>query len=673
MELISRHSKWVKVAVTRNANAVGALRIMVMRKKRGESLFKTRLVGKYEAKRLSETAGNIARKNLSANNDYEEVTDDKHPLVRLLETVNPNSNWFELCHSTVVGLDLTGNAYWALVKRGGNVPVELWNLPPQYVKPVPNQDGTLDGYLYGRVGQEIRLAPQDVIQFKKPNPFGDPWSGLADLLGCVNEADLSTKLTMFATSMLDNGATPGGVIKLPGASPDQLTQVREEFEGKYANPTNAGRWVALGNKDADVVPFGGDTQKNPVLMEAENHSRAVIAACFDMPVGMLNMEEKSLANGKVVAPHWQLMAIKPRAQIIEDKLNEALVPMFRDVLGDDSLCIVIENPVVEEQQLLIAELQAGLAGQPWLTKNEARAKAGLDPVEGGDDFPDPMAMLGGGAFGEGKPDKPKDEKPEAQDSGATGDKAIKSQMQALMETPVTVTKDKTNQVTATQEELEKVLSEAYRAMIPAYADAVTTLGIHLAPQARSGFVNMVDMLTRDALLAAMAQGYTQGVEAGKPIDMANLRASDFLNSYRMQFADTAVQAFEWRIRSQLQTGLRESVTVPEMANRIREVMPVMSMNAAAVIARTETARALNAGKELAWSESETVIGKEWLLSGNPCKICRAVWQNSRFAKLGEPFVRKGSVVAGTVLDYADINGGDAHPNCSCGIGVVRKQ
>ena len=81
-------------------------------------------------------------------------------------------------------------------------------------------------------------------------------------------------------------------------------------------------------------------------------------------------------------------------------------------------------------------------------------------------------------------------------------------------------------------------------------------------------------------------------------------------------------------------------------------------------------RAYAHGKDNAAAASGVVTKREWLLSGNPCKVCRAVHEDHKFAKVGEPFVKKGTVVAGKVMDYSDVWGSDAHPNCSCGVGLV---
>lgn len=674
-ELVLRYRKWVKVAVSRNASAVAMCRLMVMRKKPDRSLMGVRPISKVESKRLKDWAGlHAAKSGFSTTDELEEVTDDRHPLVQLIKGINPQSNTFEYIFNTAAALDLTGNSYTTMVKSraGWSLPTELWHLPPQWTRPVPNEDGIATAYVYGRPGQEITLAPNTIIHFKNPDPFGNPWTGFGDLASCVDEADLSYKLTEFANRTLDNGAFPGGVVRMkPGATTDSINRTREEFEGKYASPRNAGRWMVVSNLEG--IDWAPPLDKNPVLVSSDEWARSVIAACFDMPVGMLNMEEKSLANGKVVAPHWQLMAIKPRCQRIEDRLNEQLLPAFREVLNDPTLFVCFENPVAEEQDRLVVEVstlkQAGI-----ITVNEARNRMGLEPMEGGDTLQQPMDPFGA-AFGSDSTPQPNTE---ATSSEATSDVDVKhvhghaSQMKAIWNTKPIETKERMD-VEEDMRDIERALSNIFRTMIPVYADAVTGMGIHLPSNARMGFVSAIHEMLREPVANVVSRGYMLGsTEIGEPAMFQPSKAIDFLDSYRLQLADASVQAMEWRIRGILQTGLREGATTTQIATAIRTTLPDMSVNAAAVIARTETARAYNAGKELAWSESKTVVGKEWLLSGNPCKICRAVHETNRFAKIGEPFVKKGTVLAGTVLDYADINGGDAHPNCSCGIGAIRK-
>ena len=81
---------------------------------------------------------------------------------------------------------------------------------------------------------------------------------------------------------------------------------------------------------------------------------------------------------------------------------------------------------------------------------------------------------------------------------------------------------------------------------------------------------------------------------------------------------------------------------------------VRSATRAAVIARTETARAYALGSLAAWQVSGEVAASEWLTAGDEleCPICAPL--NGQQANLGRPF-------AGG-LYYPP-----AHPNCRCAL------
>lgn len=664
LQLVMRYSKWVKVAASRNAQAVAAVPIRVYRVAPKSGALRTARVGQAQVKRLREWCGHRATKAFGNYREgWEEVTDDRHPLVALLSDANKENNGYELIENLQLFMELSGDGYWVKSTYINGLPTELWNLFPQFMEIAPNEDGSIGVYKYGRPDKIIPYKPEAVVHFKFPNPH-DPFYGLSPLASCVEEADVSKDLTTFARSFLHNGIVGGATLFAPGSTKDVREEMRRELESKYAGPERANRWRIFGGPKETRVEYAPQLDKNPILSDSENMARNIIAAAFDMPVGLLNMEERSLANGKVVAPHWQLLSIKPRCQRLEDKVNEDLLPEFRERLNDPTLIVCFDNPVDEDRQAMVLEVTTLAGGKPLITRDEARSKLGLPPLtpEQAEELEPPEPEPGAPGESKGKDDSSKAALWHG--DGHDPDVAIKALPKGLL---------------ATIKALADQLTKAFNAYAGKYANLTTAPGLMV--ETDQAFGREMVATIADILDVPVATVYLAGFNGEVPklnahdAEMRQMEALthdavDFLDGYKIRVADSVVQTYEGRIRSILQAGLREGQTQGQIAQQIRATVPVESPASALRIARTEVSRALNAGKVLAWNESGIVTRKEWLLSGNPCKVCRAIHKDYRYADVNQPFVKRGTVVEGRVMDYADVDGGDGHPSCSCSVGAV---
>ena len=114
-------------------------------------------------------------------------------------------------------------------------------------------------------------------------------------------------------------------------------------------------------------------------------------------------------------------------------------------------------------------------------------------------------------------------------------------------------------------------------------------------------------------------------------------------------------------------------TIRETTMRVSEVIgPDATRNAAERIARTETSNAYPEGRLEQFNASPSVEGVGWLLSSNPCPVCRGIHARSKTVKKGTPFVKAGEIFPGTITQnkMGDIYRPPAHPHCRCSAGAV---
>ena len=137
---------------------------------------------------------------------------ESHPLIDLWERPNPFYSRFEFLEAVQQHIDLTGHSFW-LVLRGPSGDIrELWPIRPDLIKPVPNTEEFIAGYMYTVGSERIPLQRDQVVWIRMPSPLSlygatGPVSALFDDL----ESDkLSAK---WSRNFFTNSAIPGGVLQ----------------------------------------------------------------------------------------------------------------------------------------------------------------------------------------------------------------------------------------------------------------------------------------------------------------------------------------------------------------------------------------------------------------------------------------------------------------------------
>ena len=139
----------------------------------------------------------------------------------------------------------------------------------------------------------------------------------------------------------------------------------------------------------DIRTFGYPPKDVGVQFE-QQFSREEIAAAFGIPLTMLQLNEASRAGAEAGLYQYLRITILPKLLRIEQKLNERLCPLY-----DDRLILAFDNPVAEDRQLRLQEIETRL--KSYMTSiNEERALDGLPPVSWGDVPVMPLVPLVGG-------------------------------------------------------------------------------------------------------------------------------------------------------------------------------------------------------------------------------------------------------------------------------------
>jgi HK97 family phage portal protein len=307
----------------------------------------------------------------------EQVLD--HPLLTLLQQVNPVHNAFDLWELTTLYQEVHGSAYWCLDFGPLDIPQAIWILPAQNVTPMRRADSAnlVDYYSYRAGAHEQRFPPSAVIHFRYPDPRDPYTSGLSPLRACYEQVALTSDYAAMKKAIYDNRGIPSAVI-----SPDVVLgeEERDRLEGQWQDKFRrggAGRVLIAESKlKVDVLQQSmGDLAQLAEMRATTND----ICNAFHVPIAYMTTNT-NLANLQAAERQHLRNAIHPRLQRRDQKLNEQLLPLY-DPTGRLFLASADPTPIDSDADVRRLDV---LMRYGALTINDARQSLSLPAVSWGD-------------------------------------------------------------------------------------------------------------------------------------------------------------------------------------------------------------------------------------------------------------------------------------------------
>jgi HK97 family phage portal protein len=371
---------WRYAAMNKNADACAStpLRLYTKRVKGRTPTFEAKSVSAERRQYLLTKAGNVARrKSAEWGEDIVEV-EGEHPLIELLNNVNPIQDGYDFAWARYMYMQATGNAYMhPVIDAATGFPYELWTMPPQWIEAIPSEVSYLAGWRYGaeQISQEY-FGVHEVIHFKHAwHPFNN-WYGYGPMEAGWNVVcqDLARNLSDLA--FFENNSRPDYAIISKGTNdPKALERITAAVEGRSKGPRKTGKMLAL-TGDVELKPL----QFPPKDLAGVYEITEQLAAVFGVPITLLKANDPNLASAETGYASWREGTIQPMLLRDEQVLNQRLVPMF-GLKGQAFLAY--DNPVPANREFekgkAVAFVQAGI----W-TPNEARQIDGMDALPGGD-------------------------------------------------------------------------------------------------------------------------------------------------------------------------------------------------------------------------------------------------------------------------------------------------
>lgn len=268
-----------------------------------------------------------------------------------------------------------GNTYIYL-QHGIHGKIEaMYVLNPDLVKPLIDDDGTVYYEIEtDRLNrQEKQIVPHQYILHDRWNCFYHPLVGLPPVMACAVAAGNGLAIQKHSRSFFRNRSVLSGILTAPGhIDKDKAKLLGERWNEAYSGE-NVGKTAVLGDGMAfqNITMSALDSQ----LIEQLRLSAEIVCSAFKIPPFLIGFG--NLPAGMKVSDLHELYyssCLQALLEAIENLLSGALGQTIEFDL--DSL---IRMDAFTRTEVLSANV-----GSALMTPNEARAKLGLPPVEGGD-------------------------------------------------------------------------------------------------------------------------------------------------------------------------------------------------------------------------------------------------------------------------------------------------
>ncbi len=543
----------------------------------------------------------------------------QHPFLDLMRSVNPFTNRYELMTITQINMELTGNAYWWIPRNNLGIPYMIWQIPSHWMKVVPDADLFVSGYVLKvpYIGKFIPFDEDEIIHFKNPSPF-DLYYGSGPTWGAQYGLDLNEQIKTWGINFFLNNAQPSGILTTESnLNPDQYQRLKDQWNAKYRGSKNAGKMAILEN--GLKYQQMGSTPDQARFPDVSKEIRDEIFACFGVPASKLGLSEGvNRANADTNDYTYQKETILPRLTLIQEKLNEKLIPIY-----DRQFTCEFENPVPQDDQFIIDErvkmIQCG-----FTTIDEERVKEGLKPFNLPETskplipfnlMPAGSAQAQGNSYPGQDPNQGKDNKPG--DAPAAG-KAITKSKDHHWEIFVNTT--------APQERLFAGVMKRY--FESQHSEVMRT--IHNLKAANGGHTkvavsaniifntNEANNKLKNTSKASVREAYVAGLNMGMRSTNSTIDFSLFEPNIMRAvetrigfFADKVNRTTVQMLKSTLDQAIQEGWTIDKVASEIDGIFNYSENFRSKRIAQTEIIGATNDGQVRAFDEAG-IKQKEWL-------------------------------------------------------------
>ncbi len=589
-----------------------------------------------------------------------------HRLQQLLDKPNPYMDGMALRFATVAHQELTGDAFWWLVRTGGFMPSWIVLLRPDRVRIIPDKDTFIKGYEY-RAGSVVQhILPEDMIHFKYFNPMDDyRGQGTFDPARVVLAMDVDAK--NMNRMFFKNAATPNATIETPGnLTTAQIRRYNATIKARHERPENAHKIILLegGAKWKSI----GLSQRDMDFINLLKMTRDEIAAVANVPPPLVGNFERMTYNNadKAVAFFWHQTLI-PKIAMMLSTLNCSMDKFMGGAarrLGSDLFFSedLSQQWALRREELDLTKTRTEEVKWGISTQNQIRAAKNEEPVPWGDIWHRPKTLV---------PWDTPAVQLTPQQLSAVADRlpptremleaAGEPTLPHVTERPLITVRDRQRQREIAEWKGNVIQSDFYEGLFRGFLGRLFSdqeqlmqarlralvqrlLGLPTSFDLTSaGATQRIDFKRKptkadiDAIafkldeavevtIANTSQLYVRVTNAGgrrafeqlelpNSFDITDPEAQRHMLAKQQKLA-VKVNETSWNaITESLAAGMDDGESITQLADRITDVVS-SRQNSKRMIARTEVNGSLNGGVKDGYKQSRVVKGKHWLTAGD---------------------------------------------------------
>lgn len=323
-----------------------------------------------------------------------------HDLARVLRRPNSKTTRHRYVLSLMHDLAIFDRFYSLKARNPESQRLTTLRLPPQNMR-AKNDGSWLFPKTFETVGlRERREYDADSVIYIHGHDPEDPRSGLSPIESIRRILVEDQAASDYRSQFWQNGARIGGIIERPLEAPPWSAAARkrwrEEFTADFAgNGPQAGGVPTL--EEGMVWKDASFSAKDSEYLAARRLSREETAAQYHVsPLFVGILDHANFSNVSEQHKHLYADTLGPWLDMVEEDMELQLVPEFPDLDPDEiELRFNLEDKLRGTFEEQAAILQTA-TGAPWLRRNEARGRMGLEPIPGADDLVVPLNVLVGG-------------------------------------------------------------------------------------------------------------------------------------------------------------------------------------------------------------------------------------------------------------------------------------
>lgn len=311
------------------------------------------------------------------------------PFLGVLRKPNHFQTRIQFLEQWIVSELLAGNTYVLKERDARGVVTRLYILDPLRVRPLVADDGSVFYQLSrdplaqvtadsGIFDTDNPVVPASEIIHDRMCPLWHPLVGVPPIYAAAISATMANRIQSNATNLFANAARPGGILSTPThIQDDTAARLKAAFEANFGG-ANVGRIAVLG----DGLKFEPMVLTAEANQQIENLEWTVqdVARAFHYPVWKLGGPMPAYSSGpQALTLMYYTDCLQPLIEKVEVLLDEGLELPLEKNYGTE---LDIDN-LLRMDTAALFEANNKAVGGGWMKPDEARFRANMSPVTGG--------------------------------------------------------------------------------------------------------------------------------------------------------------------------------------------------------------------------------------------------------------------------------------------------